>query len=167
MIDPFWGSVFANFRDAHCTMEISPHRGIDEILLGASRDDIESSLGPPEKKSKGQFEDGVESWVWTYRLLRLELAFDSDVDFRLARITTTFPDVNIGGFNPIGLAENFLIVRYPDLELQLDCGDEGKDFIDRELDISYWMENGIVASISIYPEYDDIEQVPRWPAKPL
>ena len=73
-------------------------------------------------------------------------------------------DVNVRGFNPIGLAENFLMVRYPDLELQLDCGDEGKDFIDRELDISYWVENGVVTSISIYPEYDDIEQVPRWPS---
>ena len=68
------------------------------------------------------------------------------------------------GFNPIGLAENFLMVRYPDIELQLDCGDEGKDFIDRQLDISYWVENNVVTSISIYPEYDDIEQVPRWPS---
>ncbi len=145
-------------------MEISPHRGIDGILLGSTRRDIESLLGPPEKKFRGQFDDSVESEVWSYRLLRLELAFDSDVDFRLARITTTYPDVNVRGFNPIGLAENFLMVRYPDLELQLDCGDEGKDFIDRELDISYWVENNIVTSISIYPQYDDIEQVPRWPS---
>ena len=146
-------------------MDISPHRGIDDILLGATRQDIESSLGPPEKVFRGRFEDTVESEVWSYRLLRLELAFDSDVDYRLARITTTYPDVNILGFNPIGLAENFLVVRYPNLELQLDCGDDGKDFIDRELDISYWVENGVVINISIYPEYDDIEQVPRWPAE--
>lgn len=146
-------------------MEISPHRGIDDILLGTSRPNVEAALGAPDRKSRGQFEDAVESEVWLYRLLRLELAFDSDVDYRLARITTTFPDVNINGFNPIGLAESYLLVRYPNLELQLDCGNDGKDFIERDLDISFWVENGIVSNITIYPEYDDIEQVPRWPAK--
>lgn len=144
-------------------MEISPHRGIDDILLGTSRAGIKAQLGAPEKVLRGQYEDEVESEVWTYRLLRLELAFDSDVDFRLARITTTYPDVHIGGFNPIGLTEKFLLMKYPDLEVQIDYGDEGKDFIDRASDISFWVENGKVENITIYPQYDDIEQVPRWP----
>ncbi|MGR8949695.1 MAG: hypothetical protein ACU84Q_16760 [Gammaproteobacteria bacterium] len=144
-------------------MEISPHRGIDDILLGASRADIKTQLGAPEKVMRGEYEDEVESEIWTYRLLRLELAFDSDVDFRLARITTTYPDVHIGGFNPIGLTEKFLLMKYPHLEVQIDYGDDGKDFIDRTTDISFWVEKGKVENITIYPQYDDIEQVPRWP----
>ncbi|MEM7465882.1 MAG: hypothetical protein AAF387_03255 [Pseudomonadota bacterium] len=144
-------------------MQISPHRGIDDILLGSSRTEIQAQLGQPEKKLQGQYDDDVESEVWTYRLLRLELGFDSDVDFRLARITTTHPDVNIKGFNPIGLAENFLLMKYPNLELQLDYGDEGKDYVDRATDISFWLDQGKVSNITIYPEYDELENVPRWP----
>ena len=144
-------------------MEISPHRGIDNILLGTRRTDITNLLGKPETAIRGHYEDDVESEIWTYRLLRLELAFDSDVDFRLARITTTHPDVHIAGFNPIGLAENFLMMKYPNLELQGDFEQSGKDYVDRATDLSFWLENGKVTNVTIYPEYDTIEQVPRWP----
>ena len=144
-------------------MEISPHRGIDNILLGSSQAEIRNQLGEPESILRGQYEDNVDSDIWTYRLLRLELAFDSDVDYRLARITTTHPDVHIAGFNPIGLSENFLMMKYPNLELQGDFEDSGKDYVDRATDLSFWLENGKVTNITIYPDYDTIEQVPRWP----
>lgn len=63
-------------------MDIHPHRGVDELLLGSSQDQIIAALGAPDRNSEDSHEDGELSSIWTYRMLRLELSFDSDNDFR-------------------------------------------------------------------------------------
>ena len=50
-------------------MDIHPHRGVDELLLGSSQDEIIAALGAPDRNSEDSHEDGELSSIWTYRML--------------------------------------------------------------------------------------------------
>ncbi|MEM7542663.1 MAG: hypothetical protein AAF384_13925 [Pseudomonadota bacterium] len=145
-------------------MQLIPHRGIDGILLGAERDTVVRELGKPEKSGREEWEDGVISETWVYRLMRLELSFDSDNDFLLSRITASHPHLAIQSFNPIGLEEGYLLQKYPHLDLEANLGANGKQYIDRLLDLSYWLSKGKVESVTVFPQYDQASDQIAWPA---
>ena len=118
-------------------MDVVPHHGIDEINLGSSRDRIALDLGEPDKKAQDRHENGAVSEIWIYRLMRLDLSFDSDNEYRLSHITSYHPYTLVGRFNPIGLSEKYLLQKYPHLNLEVEINDDEKYYTDRILDLTF------------------------------
>lgn len=145
-------------------MDVVPHHGIDEINLGSSRDRIALDLGEPDKKAQDRHEDGAVSEIWIYRLMRLDLSFDSDNEYRLSHITSYHPYTLVGRFNPIGLSEKYLLQKYPHLNLEVEINDDEKYYMDRILDLTFGIARAKVVSVTVFPEYDESGQHIIWPA---
>lgn len=145
-------------------MEVIPHCGIDAIRLGARRDQITESLGPPDKTTRDRHDDGAVSEIWIYRLMRLELSFDSDNDDRLSHVTSYHPYTLVQGFNPIGLTPKLLLQKFPHLDLDVEVTDDEKYYTDRVLDLTFGIARGRVVSVTVFPEYDESGSHIRWPA---
>jgi hypothetical protein len=147
-------------------MEVIPHTGIDTLRLGDSRELIGAELGPPDRTTRDRHEDGEISEIWIYRLMRLELSFDSEHDYRLAHITSYHPYTLLRGFNPIGLAPKFLLQKYPHLDLDVEVSADEKYYTDRILDLTFGIARGRVVSVTVFPQYEEGGEVVLWPAAP-
>ncbi|MBK6660166.1 MAG: hypothetical protein IPG43_19360 [Proteobacteria bacterium] len=143
-------------------MDVHPHRGVDDLLLGSTQDQIAAALGAPDREAEDAHEDGELSSVWTYRMLRLELSFDSDNDFRLSHITSYHPYTLVRGFNPMGLSGKLLLMKYPHLDLDVEISRDEKYYTDR-VSISPSASRAKVVSVTVFPEYDESGEVVKWP----
>ena len=144
-------------------MDVHPHRGIDTLVLGRSRDAVAGALGPPERIAEDRHEDGAISSIWTYRLLRLELSLDSDNDYRLSHITSYHPYTLVRGFNPMGLSSKLLLMKYPHLDLEVEVSKDERYYTDRILDLTFGIARAKVVSVTVFPEYDESGENVRWP----
>ena len=144
-------------------MDVYPHRGVDDLLLGSSQDEITAALGAPDRSCEDAHQDGELSAVWTYRMLRLELSFDSDNDFRLSHITSYHPYTLVRGFNPMGLSGKLLLMKYPHLDLEVEISKDEKYYTDRVLDLTFGIARAKVVSVTVFPEYDESGEVVKWP----
>ena len=144
-------------------MDVFPHRGVDELLLGTTREVITAALGAPDRATEDEHEDGAVSAIWTYRMLRLELSFDSDNEFRLSHITSYHPYTLVRGFNPMGLSGKLLLMKYPHLDLEVEISKEEKYYTDRILDQTFGIARAKVVSVTVFPEYDESGEVVKWP----
>jgi hypothetical protein len=147
-------------------VEVIPHQGIDALRLGASRAAVRQALGEPERTAEDQHEDGAVSEIWIYRLLRLELSFDSEHDYRLAHLSSYHPYTLVRGFNPMGLTPRFLLQKFPHLELEVEISRDEQYYTDRILDLTYGIARGKVVSVTVFPEYDESGEHIRWPPPP-
>ena len=145
-------------------MDVIPHQGIDQVLLGCSRAEITEALGVPERTALDHHDDGAVSEIWTYRMLRLELSFDSDNDYRLSHITSYHPYTLVRGFNPIGLTGKLLMMKFPHLDLDVEVSKDEKYYTDRVLDLTFGIARGKVVSVTVFPQYDDSGEQILWPA---
>jgi len=148
---------------AGLSMEVIPHTGIDALRLGAKREAVRAALGPPDRKTRDRHDDGEISEIWIYRLMRLELSFDSEHDYRLAHITSFHPYTLLRGFNPIGLAQKFLLQKFPHLELEVEVGARERYYTDRILDLTFGIAGDKVVSLTVFPEHDDSGETVLWP----
>ena len=144
-------------------IEIIPHTGIDAVSLGATRETVTAALGRPDRTSRDHHEDGEVSEIWIYRLLRLELSFDSEHDYRLAHITSYHPYSLVRGFNPVGLASRFLLQKFPHLELDVELAAGEKYYSDRILDLTFGIARDHVVSVTVFPDYDESGEHVIWP----
>ena len=144
-------------------MDIFPHRGVDSLTLGVTRGDCALALGRPDRNTQDEHEDGAVSEIWTYRMLRLELSFDSDNDYRLSHITSYHPYSLVRGFNPIGLSGKLLLMKYPHLTLEVEVSVDEKYYTDRVFDLTFGIARGKVVSVTVFPEYDDSGEQVLWP----
>lgn len=144
-------------------MDVTPHVGIADVRLGADRDSVRETLGPPDKTARDRHDDGESSEIWIYRLMRLELSFDSEHGYRLAHISSYHPYTLVRGFNPIGLTEKFLLQKFPHLDLDVEISDDEKYYSDRILDLTFCITRGAVVSVTVFPEYDETGEHINWP----
>lgn len=144
-------------------MDVIAHTGIDNILLGTSREVIAELLGPADKTGIDHHDGGDRSEIWIYRLARLELSFDSEHRYRLSHISSYHPYTLVQAFNPIGLEEKFLLQKFPHLELDIEVSAEEKYFTDRILDLTYGTAGGKVVSITVFPQHDETSGRVLWP----
>ncbi|HEY5909658.1 MAG TPA: hypothetical protein VJA21_03535 [Verrucomicrobiae bacterium] len=144
-------------------MHAIPHKGCDHVRLGMDRAAVRELLGEPDLVEELDVppESGA-STTWSYQHLALELSFDEDVQFKLARITIFDPGAEVLGFRPIGLSKSQLRRMYPGVELVYSFEDM-KEFIDEALDVSFWMENGRVVNFTLSPKYVVDDTIPCWP----
>jgi hypothetical protein len=144
-------------------MELIPGSGFGNILLGMERNHVCTILGEPD--SVEVHDDPTTpgaTYTWVYERLGAELAFDREADFKLARITILNPLAVLLGSRPIGLSESELSRTYPNAKLDLTAGDM-KDFVDSDINVSFWTQAGKVVHVTLYPNYDESGNVPQWP----
>ena len=144
-------------------MDVHAHHGIDDLLLGLERDRVAAAVGHADKTGVDFHEYGERSEIWTYRMLRLELSFDSEHDYRLSHSTSYHPDTIVRGFNPMGLEEKFLLQKFPHLELDIEITEDEKYFSDQVLHITYGIARGRVVSVTIFPETNPLTEAITWP----
>jgi|TARA_B110001450_G_scaffold208544_1_gene199241 hypothetical protein len=148
--------------------EIIPYVGFDKVKLGHTLGQIELLLGRATGKNKETYSDDSTTITLEYPNLGIDLDFSSDDDFRLGTMTFYSNEFVINGVNLIGLNESEFIMKskmvFPDLELEDDFKElNSKDYVSNSNGISFWLDNSIVESITIFPDYQDDNETPIWP----
>ncbi len=94
----------------------------------------------------------------------VDLSFDCDDEFLLGSITTRAEGASINGVEIIGATLGEMKRNFPDVILDDDFEENGQDFVLPELEISFWIIDDIVDSITIFPAYDESGNTPMWPS---
>ena len=144
-------------------MNIIPLVGIDDIILGSTKEEIANLLGEPDAKEQDEWPDDTLSETWSYQDMEVELIFGSEDGYRLTTITTTSNKASLDGINPINLAEKKLVELLPLVKLDDDFEENGKGYIYPEKEISFWVLDGVVVNLTLFPEYDKTGNIPIWP----
>lgn len=151
-------------------MEITPHKGVGNIKFGMLEKEVIAELGKPSERESSSFEeDDSESVNLEYESLGLQLNFSSEDNFRLGTITCTLEEHTLFGHSFIGQEEAFLNQESVkssliDLKLDDDLNEPGStDFYSDKHGISLWIHEGIIMSLSMFPEYDTTGDSVIWP----
>ena len=144
-------------------VELIPRTGFGDILLGMHEPDVLRVLGEPDSKEvQNESSPSGDTHSWVYEGIGVELDFDEDIQYRLARITVYSSDAILLGSKPIGLSESALTTAYPHARLDWAAGTL-KDFGDPDTDVSLMLEEGRVVNVTLYPKYDEAGNNPQWP----
>lgn len=141
-------------------MKIRPRTGVGDIELGMTRDEARRALGEPERSDRVSVE-GTDWVEWHYDSKGFSVYFDGDEDYRLVTADVDHPDLELGGFRPIGA----------DLETVLDVlGELGEWELVEELteggrcayelvgtELWFWFEDGRCDSVQVSAAWDDDE----------
>ena len=148
-------------------MNVLPKIGIDVIRFGMNMNEVRSLWGQPESIShftplEEQPENRSVNWEYSNGT---ELSFDSDDDFLLTCISTRSELALICGSSLIGKTIKEIKLCYPSLALDDDFEENGQDHVIPELAVSMWSFDGVIDSLTIFPEYDDSGNNILWPSK--
>lgn len=107
--------------------------------------------------------------ILEYHHIGVDLTFSADDEFLLGSITFFSKDFLLKGISLIGLPEAEFLRKgtniYPDLRLDDDFIDQNaKDYISISNGLTFWIQDGVVENISIFPDYEDDNDTPIWPA---
>ena len=99
----------------------------------------------------------------------LDLTFSAEYKFKLSTITAHSPDSELFGFKLIGMEEETFLKIAGGLGYGVpEIGDDWEEYKDYFLDsigLSFWISDGIVENITIYPEYDESGNTIIWPSE--
>lgn len=151
------------------SIEILPHKGFGLVKFGMTKDKVESQLGKPSEVYEEEV-DGVTEIVVDYENIGVDLSFSSADNFRLGTMSFYESDTRLMGVEFIGLTEEELLTKansagITDLELEDDFEDlDSKDYYSDEFGLSFWLQEGVVDSITVFPAYDpEDEERAIWP----
>ena len=151
---------------------IKPLIGIDGLSLGSKMTDVLKILGEPDNRTINRFGKD-KSWDagWDYLNHGLKLTFSSDDNWLLGSITTDSADAELAGYYFIGLDEKVFLkavkaADIPPVILDDDFKELGsRNYSCDELGLSFWVQDGTVSNITIFPEYDESGNIPLWPTE--
>lgn len=138
-------------------MKILPRIGVDQLQLGMNKSQVQKILGNAdhtEKHSDAEF--------WKYDA-GLELTFSKDDLYLLGSITVFGESARLHSQVIIGLSEESFLELFPHFQLDEDYGDEGKSYDSDEYEILAWVHEGVVANVTVFPEYESTGEIPIWP----
>lgn len=147
-------------------IEIQPFVGFGQIKFGQTLDQVKSLLGEPTSSTKEKYDDGTNDVSLLYGDLGAELSFMSEDDFRLGLITCYAPSFVLEGTAYIGLSETDFANIAPFTDLEQDeefATPESKDFTSDSLGLSFWVQDGFVESITLFPKYTEDGENIVWP----
>lgn len=146
-------------------IELIPFTGYGQIKFGQSQEQVKLLLGEPTETVREKHEDGTEDISYLYSEEGVELSFMSEDDYSLGLITCYLPTYTIEGKSFIGLSgQDFLSeANFSDLALEDDFSDvNAKDYTVDSMGISIWIQDDHVHSITLFPRYNDADEV-VWP----
>jgi hypothetical protein len=148
-------------------MKVIPKVGADRVRFGMTREEVRGLLGDPDEVEPWDWPDDSQSEEWKYESPGLSAGFDDDVGWRLASLTLT--DAEIGSVRPMGMRETEALealacAGVPPIVLSDDFSELGsKDYECDEWEMSLWISDGVVTSVTLFPEYDESGDHPIWP----
>ncbi len=149
---------------------IKPLIGIDGLSLGVTKSEARNILGDPDKCSMKEYKyDKSRDEGWEYFQLGLELTFSSDDDWLLGTIGVTSEEATLAGHHLVGLDEKKLLKILDQIDigpivLESDFTELGsRDYVCDKYGLSFWVQDGVVTTITIIPDYDESGTVPLWP----
>ena len=153
-------------------MKINPLNGVDEIILGMSIHDIETLLGKPDDTKKESYGkcDSLDL-IYEYENKGLTLTFSSDDSYILGSIDVYSPDALLYNTYFINLKKNDFIHKFESLKVGSIKVDDLFEEIDTEvytckaLGLNFWLVDGVVDSITIFPNYDKSGDRVIWPIR--
>lgn len=151
------------------SLEIIPHVGFGLVKFGMTKDQVAGKLGKPNDIYEEKI-DGTTEVVVDYEEIGVDLSFSSADNYRLGTMSFYAEDTLLCGEEFIGMTEEELIesakaAGINDLELEDDFEDlDSKDYYSDEFGVSFWIQDGIVDSITVFPQYnaEDDDRV-LWP----
>jgi len=130
-------------------MNIEPLKGLDLIEFGTLSNIARDIFGEPDATEK----DGISNDKWSYHNLGLEFYFDPDEEFGLCSINVRSKDVSLEGSYPVGLTDEELNTKFPNLTLNVADG-RFKEYEYNSNEIEFWLKDDIVYMVCVYQKID-------------
>ena len=148
-------------------IEIQPFVGFGQIKVGMTIDQVKLLLGEPTSSTKDKHEDGTDDVSLLYGEQGVELSFMSEDDYNLGLITCYAPSYTVDGTSYTGLSEaDFLkTAKFDDLVQDEEFAEpDSKDYTVESKGLSFWIQDGFVESITLFPEYSEDGEEIVWPS---
>jgi|TARA_B110000908_G_C10248727_1_gene450495 hypothetical protein len=148
-------------------IEIQPFVGFGQIQFGQTIEQVKSLLGEPTNSTKEKHEDGTDDISLLYGEQGVELSFMSEDDFRLGLITCYAPTYTVEGTSYTGLSEEDFkkTATFDDLKQDDEFAEPNtKDYTVESKGLSFWIQDGFVESITLFPEYTEDGEEIIWPS---
>ncbi len=146
---------------------IRPKTGFGNIMIGMSRGEIEELIGRPEEfkaeytESKPVKKDH-ERWIFE---MGLDLVFYAEDGFLLSAISVSKSPAYLDGVDVLELSEQQLIEAVPDVVLEDDFEEFGRDYVCKDKELSFWVVEKKVSSLTIFSEYTKDGNSIIWPLR--
>jgi hypothetical protein len=147
--------------------EIQPFVGFGQIKFGMTLEQVKTLLGEPTSSTKDKHEDGTDDVSLLYGEQGVELSFMSEDEYNLGLITCYAPTFTVDGTSYTGLSEaDFLeTAKFEDLIQDEEFVEvDSKDYTVDSKGLSFWIQDGFVESITLFPEYTADGEEIVWPA---
>lgn len=147
--------------------EIQPFVGFGQIKFGMTLEQVKTLLGEPTSSTKDKHEDGTDDVSLLYGEQGVELSFMSEDEYNLGLITCYAPTFTVDGTSYTGLSEaEFLeTAKFEDLIHDEEFVEvDSKDYTVDSKGLSFWIQDGFVESITLFPEYTADGEEIVWPA---
>ena len=150
---------------------IEPHRGINGLLLGSNQGVVLRILGSPDYIENGDTPElgyQHDDVTWTYCDYGFSLTFYEDDNYLLGSICVTSDSAELFNCRFVGLEEKKFLHKIqkncPSIFLEDDLPDvNARNYRIKELDLDFWVYEGVLYSITVIPEYDITGDIPIWP----
>ena len=150
--------------------EIVPGRGIGEVLLGMTQEQVEKTIGKPDDTEDINYDDGASAVTWFYYDLQIDLNFESEDDLCLSFISAENEEHNINGKIKIGMDKAAVLEACKELDFSTPELEDfsSEDIPNQELvalekeNINLWFTDGNLDEIQFGPFWKD-DETPIWP----
>jgi len=128
------------------------HTSIEQynIKFGLKREKVRDILGEPFSIDIIKVSDHADLECWTYDSHQIELIFDSENNYRLSSISFASKNVKVEGVAIIGLKENKLLKKFPELYCQDEKDEIGYNYEYPGENLMFWVSEGIVRLLTVY-----------------
>lgn len=146
-------------------MEVNPFIGVDGLVFGMSRKAVAVVLGPPGSQRRESCGDEI----WDYAQLGLTCGFADDDEYLLGSITLRTSEARFHGVSLVEVPERELVRLgksglLPGLLLEEDLPDlQARNYECESLGLGFWVTDGHVQNMTVYPEYDQSGERVLWP----
>ncbi|MFK8014788.1 MAG: hypothetical protein AB8G17_05070 [Gammaproteobacteria bacterium] len=149
-------------------LKVLPKIGAGRLRFGMSREAVTACLGEPDDREEEVWSDDTVTEDWLYEESEIRATFYSDESWRLGALT--LQKANIHGVEPVGMTEADALqaldaAGVPKIVLADDFDDIGmRDYECSDYELSIWVCDGKVVSVTLFPEDDASGDNPDWPA---
>lgn len=149
---------------------ITPGKGVGEILLGMTRDQVEKLIGKPDEIEEIDYDDGESAVTWFYYQLQIDLNFESEDDLKLSFISVENENYLLNGKIKVGMDKQAVLEACAELEFSTpelenfstdDVPDQELIALEKE-NINLWFTDGKLDEIQFGPFWED-DETPIWP----
>jgi hypothetical protein len=148
-------------------LPIHPGHGAGPYVVGLRRAELRALAGEPDEIEQGRVVgEGYEDWCFDDD--GVEVRFSDEDGDRASWIVVENCRAELAGLRPIGMPEaEFLRAMQRaglgPLVLTDDFGHGMRDYEWPRANVSFWVSDGLVESVTVMPFYDASGNVPLWP----